>query len=176
MSLIKLKIYEQVSPGVKEQWDQQVSEHGRMTNLKKTLAHSSLALSIYMQWYPLRDEVESFLGKRPTLLFIHAISTETDCLICSTFFRKILIDSGEDPDQLLLNETEQRLVTFARQIVKGPNAVADDLLAQLTNQYSNKQMVLITALAGMMVATNIVNNVLKVPLDDYLNPFKRENV
>ena len=51
-----------------------------------------------MTWYDLRDEVEPFLGERATMLFAHAISAETDCLICSTFFRRLLIDAGEDPD------------------------------------------------------------------------------
>jgi hypothetical protein len=46
-----------------------------MTNMKRTLAHSPLALDVYMTWYPLRDEVASFLGDRLTGLFAHAIST-----------------------------------------------------------------------------------------------------
>ena len=41
-----------------------------------------------MTWYPLRDTVQPFLGERLTTLFAHAISSETDCLICSTFFRR----------------------------------------------------------------------------------------
>ncbi len=48
-----------------------------------------------MEWYPLRDEVAGFLGDRATTLFAHAISTQSDCLICSTFFRRILIDVGD---------------------------------------------------------------------------------
>jgi hypothetical protein len=31
------------------------------------------------------DTVRPFLGERLTYLFAHAVSTETDCLICSTF-------------------------------------------------------------------------------------------
>ena len=51
-----------------------------------------------MTWYDLRDEVVPFLGERLADLFSHAISAGTDCLICSTYFRKALIDSGENPD------------------------------------------------------------------------------
>ena len=81
---------------------------GRVTNMKCTLAHSPVALDALMQWYPLHDAVAPFLGERRTMLFSHAISTQTDCLICSTFFRRLLIDAGEDPDALELDERERR--------------------------------------------------------------------
>ena len=72
----------------------------RMTNMKWTLAHSPVALDALLQWYPLHDEVVPVLGERRTWLFCHAISTASDCLICSTFFRRLLIDAGEDPASL----------------------------------------------------------------------------
>jgi hypothetical protein len=55
-----------------------------------------------MQWYDLHSEVVVFLGERAAMVFAHAISSQTDCLICSTFFRRWLIEAGEDPDQLHL--------------------------------------------------------------------------
>jgi hypothetical protein len=83
--------------------------YSRVTNLKRTLAHVPSALHAYMEWYPLRDRAAEFLGERSTNVFVHAISTATDCLICSTFFRRLLIDSGEDPDDLVLDDREQLL-------------------------------------------------------------------
>src|SRR5207249_8619860 len=91
-----------VAPAAQAELDRQLAAHGRVTNMKRTLAHSPRALLALMEWYPLRDEVAGFLGERRTTLFAHAVSTETDCLICSTFFRRILIDGGEDPDRLEL--------------------------------------------------------------------------
>ena len=70
----------------------------RITNMKRTLLHSVPAFDALMTWYPLRDAVQPFLGERLTTLFAHAISAETDCLICSTFFRRLLIEAGENPD------------------------------------------------------------------------------
>src|SRR5258708_7195725 len=84
--------------------EQQRARFGRITNMKRTLAHDPLALQVFMQWYDLRDEVAKFLGDRATTVFTHAISSATDCLICSTFFRRWLVDAGDDPDQLQLNE------------------------------------------------------------------------
>ena len=81
---------------------------GRITNMKRTLLHSLPAFHALMEWYPLRDTVQPFLGERLTHLFAHAVSTETDCLICSTFFRRLLIESGENPDALELERPRPR--------------------------------------------------------------------
>src|SRR4051794_14191857 len=74
------------------------SEHlasgGRMTNMKWTLAHSPAALDALLQWYPLHDELVPVLGERRVWVFCHAISAQSDCLICSTFFRRLLMDGA----------------------------------------------------------------------------------
>jgi alkylhydroperoxidase family enzyme len=163
-------------PETREEWDRQVAAHGRMTNMKRTLARSPLALRVYMEWYPLRDRVEAFLGKRATLLFTHAISAETDCLICSTYFRRNLIDAGEDPDRLVLDETERALVELGRRIARDANGVPDDLYRAVERHRTPEDMVTLVAFAGLMIATNVFNNVLHVDLDDYLAPYRaKEN-
>ncbi|MBI3737250.1 hypothetical protein HY256_12160, partial [Candidatus Sumerlaeota bacterium] len=100
MARIKALEREEVSPAMQAEYDGQVARHGRMTNMKRTLAHSPPAFHALMEWYKLRDEIQPFLGERLTMIFAHAISAQTDCLICSTFFRRILVDWGEDPDEL----------------------------------------------------------------------------
>jgi hypothetical protein len=62
-------------------------------------AHSPAALEALLQWYPLYDQVVPLLGERRALVFCHAISIQNDCLICSTFFRRLFADGGEDPDR-----------------------------------------------------------------------------
>ena len=56
------------------------------------------------------------LGERRTWLFCHAISTQSDCLICSTFFRRLLIDGGEDPAELQLDEFDELIVDLGRRL------------------------------------------------------------
>src|SRR5688572_22843329 len=90
--------------------DHERDHAARVTNMKRTLLHSLPAFDGLMSWYPLRDRVATFLGDRSTTIFAHAISAHTDCLICSTFFRRILIERGENPDSLVLSESEARLV------------------------------------------------------------------
>jgi alkylhydroperoxidase family enzyme len=147
--------------------------HGRVTNMKRTLARSPVALHSLMTWYDLREEIVPFLGEHATVLFAHAISTETDCLICSTFFRRLLIDAGMDPDALRLDSREATLVEYGRQLARDPNGVSEELFARLSSLLSAEQIVSLTAFGGLMVATNLFNNALRVELDEYLWPYRK---
>jgi alkylhydroperoxidase family enzyme len=145
---------------------------GRMTNMKWTLAHSPAALEALLQWYPLHDEVAPLLGERRTQLFCHAISLENDCLICSTFFRRLLVDGGEDPDAPALDELDELMIDFGRRLAIDPHSVDADLRARLDAHFSPSEIVLLTAFGAIMVATNVVNDALGVPLDGYLEPYR----
>ena len=101
-----------------------------------------------MAWYPLREQVASFLGERATNLFVHAISSATDCLICSTFFRRILLEMGEDPDHLELDSREQAVVDFGRQLVRDANEVSDELYERLAGFFAPPQIIELTVFAG----------------------------
>jgi hypothetical protein len=153
-------------------FDAGVQRYGRMTNMKRTLLHSLPAFHALMEWYTLRDVVVPFLGERLTNLFSHAISAETDCLICSTYFRRILIDAGEDFENLSLDEREQAVVDFGRCLAQPFARVPDDLYAQMVSHFTAEQLVALTAFGAMMVATNVLNNALDIPLDDYLQPYR----
>jgi alkylhydroperoxidase family enzyme len=151
-----------------------VAAHGRTTNMKRTLARSPVALDALMTWYDLRDAVVPFLGERTTTLFAHAISAGTDCLVCSTFFRRILIEWGEDPASLRLDDWERTVVEYGRQLAVDPHGVSDDLFARLADRLRPDQIVALTAFGGLMVATNLFNNALRVDLDDYLLRYRKE--
>ncbi len=145
----------------------------RITNMKRTLLHSVPAFDALMTWYDLRDAVKPFLGERLTTLFAHAVSSETDCLICSTFFRRILIESGEDPDALEMDAREAAVVAYGRALAQTPHRVADAVYERVAASFTSEQMVALTAFGALMVATNVINNALGVPLDEYLQPFRR---
>ncbi len=176
MARIRPLAPEQAEPAARQELDRQLASGGRVTNMKRTLAHSPPALHALMQWYSLRDAVRPFLGERLTTLFAHAVSTQTDCLICSTFFRRILLEAGEQPDQLTLDEREQVVVEYGRQLARDANGVSDALYERLTRFLEPAQIVVLTAFGGLMIATNIFNNALRVDLDDYLQPFRKPPV
>ena len=153
--------------------DHGVKRYGRMTNMKRTLLHSLPAYHALMEFYPLAEAVAPFLGARPTNVFLHAISAETNCLVCSTYFRRHLIDAGDDPDHLDLSEREKLLVEFGRSLSTQSSRVSDDVYARLAAEFTAEQIVALTAFGAMMVATNVFNNALDVDLDEYLEGYRK---
>jgi alkylhydroperoxidase family enzyme len=168
--------YAEATPDVRATHDDVVREHGRITNMKRTLLHSPPAYHALMEWYTLRDTVQPFLGERLVNLFCHAISTDNDCLVCSTFFRRILVESGENPDRFALDEREDAVVQFGRQLAKPFARVPDDLFARLAAAFTGEQIVALTAFGALMVASNVFNNALDVELDGYLEPYQKTGV
>jgi alkylhydroperoxidase family enzyme len=164
---------EAAPPDARAAADAHVRNHARMTNMKRTLLHSLPAFKALMEWYPLRDTVQPFLGERLTTLFAHAISAETDCLICSTFFRRMLIQTGENPDRLKLDDREAAVVEFGRALAVSPFKVPDEIYQRLEIHFGPAQIVALTAFGALMVATNVVNNALDIPLDEYLQPYRK---
>jgi hypothetical protein len=154
--------------------DHQLATYGgRITTMKATLLTNVPSFKAYMEWYVLRDELGPFIGERAVSLFSYAISDESDCLVCSVFFRRILIDSGEDPDNPQVTEIEQLLIDWGRAIARDPAAIPDEMIARVEQAFNPELRVLLVAFAGIMVATNLFNIVGRVPLDEVLYDYRR---
>ena len=136
--------------------------------MKATLGHSLLAFEIYMQWYPLYEEVEKILGKRLAYLYAYSISKASDCPLCSTYFRKIIIDSGEKPESLDLTPSQKDILDFGSGIARCQGNINDHLYNTIAGRYSKTDMVVLIAFAGQMIATNIFSNVIETDIDEYL--------
>jgi len=163
-------------PEIRERYALQIHQHGRVTNMKRTLARDVAAYDSLLTWYPLRERVASFLGDRDTYLFAHAISAANDCLICSTFFRRIFIEAGEDPDAFTPDERQRLLMEYGQQLARDPHEVGDALYASLARAFAPEQIVALTAFGALMVATNLFNDALRVDLDVELYPFRAPSV
>lgn len=154
-----------------EQTKQAHDEHlkvGRMTNMKRTLLNNVPSFKALMEWYTLRDEAAKFLTTLDINLFCYAISAENDCLICSSFFRKLLRDEGIDFDTFSFTQRQQVLISFGRNIVDNPHEIDDEQFAELKELFNDEQIVVLTSFAAIMIATNLINTVLGVELDGYL--------
>lgn len=165
---ISIPAYDDLDPLARARHDEQIARHGRITNMKQTLLHSVPAFDALMTWYPLFDEVKALVGERAALFFAHAISNENHCLICDTFFVKILRDRGIEPGTVSLDPTEDLLVRFGRQLIAGGGRIDDALLAELKLRFGEAGLVALTGFASLMIATNLINTALRVPLDEYL--------
>ena len=171
--MARIEPLKEVSPSIKIAFERHVKEYGgRITNMKATLGHSLTAFEAYMQWYPLYTEVEKILGNRMASLYAHSISCAADCPLCSTFFRKIIIDSGETPEKLDLTESQKNILDFGSGIAKHNGNIADHLYNSVANKYSKTEMVILTAFAGIMIATNVFNNVIETEIDEYLSSYR----
>lgn len=121
----------------------------------------------------LRDAVVPYIGERAVSLFSYAISDENDCLVSSVFFRRKLIDNGEDPDRPQVTETEQLLIDWGRLIASDPSNIPAEFHARLEAAFQPQLRQLLIALAGQVVATNLRNTVGRIPLDENLYDYRK---
>lgn len=167
--------FENASDEVKVLWKEHEAEH-IITNMKRTLLRHPFSFRVMMEWYPLYAQVAAIdgVGELGADIFSYAISSQNDCLICETFFRKILLDAGRNPDALDLSEKEKVLTDFGRACVKQPVKVSDEIFATLRRHFSDEEIVLLTTFAGMMIATNLINHALEVDLDERLIGYEKD--
>ncbi len=141
---------------------------GKITNMKKTLLNNVPSFKALMEWYTLRDEAAKFLTPLDINFYCYAISSQNDCHICSTFFRKILKDENIDFESFQFNQLQQILLDYGRALVDHPHEIEDAVYDRLKRTFSDEQIVLLTAFGAIMIATNLINTSLKIPLDGYL--------
>ncbi|MFB9618710.1 SDR family oxidoreductase [Brooklawnia cerclae] len=155
--------YDDLPPEARRRWDEEHAAHG-MTHMKQTLLRSAPAFDALMTWYPLRDALIPFIGERGTIVVSHAISTANECLICSLYFRRALLARGDDPSGEPLSPEETDLAEFGRGVASQGRA-DDAVTARIRDRLGEEGLVLLVAFAGLMVATNIVNEALGVDPD-----------
>jgi hypothetical protein len=169
MSRIKPVKENEILPALKLAFEKHTAEYkARITNMKATLGHSLPAFEIYMQWYVLYDEIKKFLGERLAYLYAYSISYASDCPLCSTFFRKIIIDAGENPENLELMPGEKKVLEFGSSIATSQGHISDQVYNEVAAMYNPQEMVSMIAFAGQMIATNIFSNVIETDIDEYL--------
>ena len=167
MPRIKPISEDKITPGLKRAFEKHVKDYAaRITNMKSTLGYSLLSFKVYMEWYPLYMQAERILGKRLAYLFAYSISYASDCPLCSTFFRKIIIDAGEKPESLVLTPSEQEVIDFGSSIAKAHGNISNDVYDAVSKQYSVEEMVVLIAFTGQMIATNVFNNVIETDIDE----------
>lgn len=168
MAYIPMIDYETASPEVKKAHDEHLKV-GKMTNMKRTLLNSVPAFNVLMDWYTLRAEAAKFLDDLDINIYCYSISNTNECLICSMFFTKILVDAGIDVEKFEFSEKQKLLQDFGSALVLDPKGKIDDaMMARMKSFFTDEQIVLLDAFGAMMIATNLINSSLKVDLDGYL--------
>lgn len=160
------------SPAMQQAFQQHQERYKvRINNMKATLGSSLLVFDTYMQWYPLYEEVKIILGERLAYLFAYAVSSPCKCSVSAVFFRKVIVDAGECPENLSLTEHEQEVVNFGAAISMHQGNISDGTYNFVAKKYTSRQMLILVAFAGQVIATNILNNVIETDIDEYLTGY-----
>ncbi|HEY0283163.1 MAG TPA: hypothetical protein VGC27_11135 [Rhizomicrobium sp.] len=170
MPRIPFVTLETASPELKAEYEK-LAGHHEVTNMKATLLHSPVALHAVLEWYKLFDRVTPFLGERLATLYCDAISRQNRCELCASFMKREIVKWGEDPDNLKLDDRDQTVIAFGRQLAADANKVSDALYAKLESYFTPSQIVDITVFGTLMIVNNLFNSALRIPLDDSLDGY-----
>lgn len=142
------------------------------SNTKSTLAHSLAALEVYVKLDPLFEELKKILGAKQAALYGYNISLTTGCSLCAAYFRKILTEQGLYADAVYcLTEKEKQLVNFGNAVAKYHGHIANHVYNELAAHFSKKEMVVLIAFAGQLIAVTIFNNTVETEMDEHLVPY-----
>jgi hypothetical protein len=165
-----------LQPETAAAFDKHVKEHhSRITNMKATMGRSVLTFEIYMRWYDLYEQVKGIVGARAAYLLCHSISMGSNCPLCTTYFRKLIIDNGEKPNELVLSDAEQILLDFGSAVAQHKGDIPNEIYNAMKSLYTETEMIVLTGFAGQMIATNIFSNVFEVEIDEYLASYVSVN-
>ncbi|MGX5850632.1 carboxymuconolactone decarboxylase family protein [Mesorhizobium sp. PL10] len=173
MAMIAPIDYATASQDIRAEHDRELGLRGRMTNMKRILLHSPAAHRIYAEWFTLRDLLKPTLDGRAIWLLSLAISQGCRAEIPVTFFRRALIDGGLDPEAIGPSADEALLIEFGKALAASSDAIPDDIWAALRARYDDTLLVNLVAFAGIMVATCVFTNAVRVDLDPELEGYRK---
>jgi alkylhydroperoxidase family enzyme len=150
---------------------QEIARAGRVTNMKRILLRSLPAYALFNDVLPLKASLRRNIGNRAVSVFSHAISEGAGCLLCSTYFRRALIEEGISPQSFTPTEEEDDLIALAAVIATPARAMDTDLRQRLGARYQQTTVLELIAYGAAMLATNVLNTTLDVPLDSDLEAF-----
>lgn len=167
MAIVSRREPESLEGEALEIYESALSKSGRVTNMVRTLLHSVPAFRA-LEFYPVRDVLLHRIGTRAVYFYCYAISSENECLICTTYHGKLLAEFDLKPEEFEFTEEESVLIDFGRALVKSPNDIDPDVYERLQRLFTEEEIVLITAVGCRMIASNLFNSALKVDLDEHL--------
>ena len=146
--------------------DNHLAQGYQLTNEKLTLLHNVTAFhTLEESSYELDRELQRLIGKRAADFFEYAISQTNGCLVCSIYFRNLLKKNGIDFDTFEFTEKEQVLIDYGQAIAEDPKHVPQELFDKLKANFTEEEIVVITAMGVMMIANNYFNDILGVTPD-----------
>ena len=128
-----------------------------LTAEKRTLLHNAAAFNAV--------ELQRLIGKRAADFYEYAISQKNGCLVCSIYFQNLLKKNGIDFENFAFTPKEEILIEYGQAIAEDPKHVPEELFAKLKANFTEEEIVVITAMGVMMIANNYFNDILDVTPD-----------
>jgi hypothetical protein len=113
----------------------------------------------FRSFYALKDDVEPYIGERAVSLFCYAISEAAGGAGPTAHFRRIIVESGDDPDNPVVTETERLLLDWGRLMAATPHEIPADVAERVDTAFSPTLRMLLVAFAGQVIAMNLVASV-----------------
>lgn len=174
MAHVKLVTREDLSPEGQKRWDAEIERSGaEPTHMKRALLNHLPSYDSLMNWYPLYADLERIVGTRGAVVYSFAISTQNECLLCTTYFRRALKERGEDINGLDFTEVEEDLAAFGRSLT-AQHRSDPELVRRLIGRYGEEGIVALIGFGILMIGNNITNSFLEVELDPGLQDLADE--
>ena len=138
-----------------------VSDGHALTVEKRTLLYNAAEAGSYA----LDDELQRLIGKRAADFYEYAISQKHGCLVCSIYFQNLLKKNGIDFEHFAFTPKEEILIEYGQAIAEDPKHVPEELFEKLKANFTEEEIVVITAMGVMMIANNYFNDILDVTPD-----------
>lgn len=157
---------ERAPEDIKKIIEAHLAEGYQLTGEKRTLLHNGPAFNaVEGGSYAVAKELEKHIGRRAAIFFEYAVSEENDCIVCVTYYRNLLKKNNIDLATLEYTPREELLVEYGRAIGRDPKGIPDELFERLKKEFTEEEIVVITAMGVMMVANNFFNDILRVRPD-----------
>ncbi|WP_332718234.1 hypothetical protein [Pelagibacterium mangrovi] len=158
------------TPEQKAAHDEEMRLRGRMTNMKRTLLHSPVALRVYGEWFALRDELAPAIGDRAILTLCFAISAQMDNTVGMAFMRRGLAGLSTDATPTIAIDLGT-IEAFGKAFAADAKAIPSSVWRELLQALPPRTLVDLTALAGIMMATNAFMDAVGTEPDAELSAF-----
>ena len=164
MARIKEINLDEASQEIKDVVAKHVASGHRITNVKKIiLNHLPSFKSLELGQYDLDDDLQRLIGKLDGDIFEYAISHANECLVCTTYFTRLLKEEhGIDPETFMFSDRQNLLIDYANNLAANPKEISDELFGRMQAEFDDETLVAITTMGVMMIAMNYFNDALRI--------------
>ena len=164
MARIKEINLDEASQEIKDVVTEHVASGHRITNVKRIiLNHLPSFKSLQLCQDYLDYDLQRLIGKVDGDIFEYAISHANECLVCTTYFTRLLKEEhGVDPETFMFSDRQNLLIDYANNLAANPKEISDELFERMQAEFDDETIVAITTMGVMMIAMNYFNDALRI--------------